>query len=511
MDSLPPELILNILSYLPQHDLLLRIRNVSKYWNQLAHAPRLWYKLDVRRSEETTSLYLENIDLLCVHIKHLLTDEEFLVKVCYHRTPKPHFKNLRNLDLSSVYLATTSVITDFISECTNLESISVRFDDSILFRDIFKTLSKLNLKDLHINYSGDDVEFLFILEELSRNKYSKTLSIHCNTIQNNTVRFLLENFQNLKSLDVTSSYLKNDTFMSMQRLLSLNALSLDYTRVNDAGLKLIARNVPNLKFFSVVRCEDISDEGIVNIAENCPFLEQIHICRSYTISGSTLVAIAKGCPRLQRLSVMACAQMDDAGVESLVMKCKHLQVLILNFCIQLTDQSLFSISRFCTTLRKLDISNNGKFTSKGISSLLQSCKLLELLNSASCGGITDLRFPVSRTGIKLSNKSFDNEDTILAKLVTVNERATNDNSYSISNHQHCHIRSMNLSHTSINNISVLELSFLCPDLRNLYLFGCKNVTIDIVECLFNNCVFMEKISVKRKTIFRKNIFLHAVS
>lgn len=505
MDILPPEIILNIFSFLPQHELLTHILHVCKSWRELGLAPSLWLNVNTHpEDEEKNSTYLKNIETFCYHVKHLRTSEDFIEKINL-QSSKRQFRSLQELDLSNAFLVSAKVLVEFIPNCSLLNSLSIRFDNSILFQDLFHILYEYRVEDLQLNYSGDDIEFLFVLELLSRQTFLKTLSVHCNTIQNNTVEFLFENFTNLKSCDVTSSYLKNETFMKMKPMPWLTSLSIDYTRVNDDGVKQLSLNIPNLKLFSVVRCENITDEGFINIAEHCPLIEQVNICRSHAISGITLRALAHGCPRLRRLSIMACAQIDNDGVITLVKKCLRLRLLILNFCIQLSDNALFGIAENCVLLKKLDISHNGKFTSAGICKVLQSCIWLESLNFASCSGIEKLQLSSSVLW------KLNNADSNVMKSISDNEHFEETIRSIPLGSIHSHVRSINMSHTSVSNSSVLELLLFCPDLRNLYMFGCINVTLEIIDALFKYCLFMEKISVKRKTVFRHNYIRDNIS
>ena len=137
MDILPPEIILNIFSFLPQHELLIHILHVCKSWRELALARALWLKVDtypVNEVEEKYSTYLKNIETFCNHVKHLRTNEDFIDKIMF-QSPKCQFRNLQELDLSSEFLVSAKVLVEFIPKCSLLNSISIRFDNSVIFQD----------------------------------------------------------------------------------------------------------------------------------------------------------------------------------------------------------------------------------------------------------------------------------------------------------------------------------------------------------------------------------------
>ena len=174
MLSLPPELIIEILSYLDVHDLLLFTEAFPKSQLLLSH-PKLWVNVDLQRvywinvevldllarnASSITNIFLNNPDYLLTYCSELrevmctMTNVVYLdVSMCNLMEKMDflmHMKNLEHIVLDCLPIVTTDSFLEYLPTCTSIETLSMKGNSYLTMSevtDICKQLVNLHFLD----------------------------------------------------------------------------------------------------------------------------------------------------------------------------------------------------------------------------------------------------------------------------------------------------------------------------------------------------------------------------
>ena len=103
------------------------------------------------------------------------------------------------------------------------------------------------------------------------------------------------------------------------------------TIMSDAGLHALASECRGLRELHVPKCKQITDLGVMAVVDNCPQLEILDISGCKNVTDFSLLALAEHSHNLQTLLLNECFHVTQVGVGPLIAKCRNLRKLGLSF------------------------------------------------------------------------------------------------------------------------------------------------------------------------------------
>ncbi|KAJ3680384.1 hypothetical protein LUZ60_016662 [Juncus effusus] len=199
-----------------------------------------------------------------------------------------------------------------------------------------------------------------------------------------------------------------------------------YPGVTDADLGVIASAFRQLRILDLANCKGISDNGMITVGHHLPSIEY--------------------------LDVSNCKKLTDKGLTAISSECKNLKNLDVSGCKLITDTLLHALSQNCLQLEELSLSSCTKITDSGICALSDGPKHIKTLDLSKCTNIGDTCI------VKIVNSS--RESLVCLKL---------------------------LDCSKIGDATIFALSENCPNLENLVIGGCREITDLSLQALANTC------------------------
>ena len=297
--NLPPELQVQILSFLPKSDLV-SVSRSCHYLSALAKDQSLW-----------TTIKFDFKDVK--FYKNMMKSERFnkLKHIEVTNKTNRHGHDVVNIDgilntktLTSIKLQRNIILEDSslakISQTTSLTSMDIS-----CFRITPSTLTGfsrlLNLKVLKM-YDLDQFE-------------SKDLEN------------LFSTFKNLKIVEVPSSKIEDRAVATLVRNnTNLNHLVIDHCKnVSSAIVMILARSCPNLQHISMRKCDGVRETDVLHLLSSFPHLRHVGLSR---ITNKTLIKLLKDCPNIESVSLEYC-WVTEKGITELLTSAKRLRNLEL--------------------------------------------------------------------------------------------------------------------------------------------------------------------------------------
>jgi hypothetical protein len=182
-----------------------------------------------------------------------------------------------------------------------------------------------------------------------------------------------------------------------KNMTTLTSLTCSYVGpLRTADMFLIADCFPNLQFFNLKLCYNISDEGIVHVLGRCsnirhlnlaccsgvklngmnfevPKLEVLNLSYTY-VDDQTLYVITKNCCGLLQLLLESCNYITKKGVMHVVENCTQLREINLRCCLEIFSDVVPSMVSSSPSLRKIIVSYRSLYTDKEMEFFLrQGC------------------------------------------------------------------------------------------------------------------------------------------
>ena len=372
--SLPDDVLVKILSYLPQI-IIVRLSLVNSRWHRVCFDASLWR--DVR---------------IPFDFRHDVVDSTLMkLAVCSKNVNKLYLVECKNL---------TDALLEYISvHCPNVKKIQLCGCINITDKGMMSIARGCTkLKKLGIAKTRVTDQSLNILIQNNPNLTSLEASTQACTAK---TFGMLRNCKSLKKLKVyetpeevlvkDSGIVLDDCMLeavgkSCQNLTHL-AFIYDNVEASDSSVRELARGCPLLENLEIDSCPAVGDEGIKALVENGS-LEHLHLGESQ-VSDATLLAVAMHLPKIRSLK-LEYADVTDNGVFHLMGRCKFLEELSLGVKISenLTDITASIIS--CLSgpfLCSLEF-NSCAITDRGLSILVNNSVLLTSLSIKACTQIS---------------------------------------------------------------------------------------------------------------------------
>ena len=192
---------------------------------------------------------------------------------------------------------------------------------------------------------------------------------------------------------------------------------------------------------------DLSNSRITNdicadVSSFCPHLREISLANCTNVSTEGVRILARNCSELQIIDLERC-NIEDAAVSDLVSMCKHLVSINLAGCTKISSKELQQIS-CCPNLQNLSFKNCTQLTEDVFDKLSASLQMLDL---SECDQITD------NAVLKIARNS------------------------------QCSLKSFKLSGKKITDVSLRHFVNTFPELEELELNGCDNISDSTVRSL----------------------------
>lgn len=396
----------------------------------------------------------------------------------------------------SIYDPTIQFIPQLLHRFKGLRDIDLsKFHGNI--NDVLYqiSLSGLDLRSLNFSNQRDfRAEDLKVLSPKMKNlrclKCSKVGSLH-----DNDLNLIADLFPLLEELDIS--------YPEHRYSYSLNGLSnLSYFNISDSGIISLSVKLKGLRKLNLSGNHFITDKSLACLSVNCVLLNEIMIryCDFVTQNGIALVIC--GCVNLNSLCANGIGfySMDSRLKDSLVSN-KALNSFDFSECI-ISDELLFSIAEACQPLNKLIVSKCRNFSFNSISFLLRKHQSLQYLDLEAASFLKDeLMDNLSKllpniTYInlslcpKLSNSTFfilTKNCPLLSEIKMVGTKL-GCGDFTMSPVTNPRVTSLNFAQNRcLDSNSIKCFASVCPNLRQVDLSNCEDLTEDGVEELLKRC------------------------
>ncbi|CAI5725544.1 unnamed protein product [Peronospora effusa] len=265
-----------------------------------------------RAKQQLTKLVLPDITLADAHIE-LIVQQQNLRVFRAHRMQKRHFFNILE--------HCASLQTLELMDCRALRLSGQRGwpRDAVALREVY-------LNECHfftnqaarslIKICGSSLEKVVLTGAMSLDSqvlrdlatYSvKLAKLTISSVNLRDIQTMTEGVgASLRWLDLSSCRdMSSFPVGDSTNLLHLQVLMLDKTKINDDGLRAIARVAPSLQYLSLQNCRVISDDGLATISEGCTNLELVDL-KGTAVTDASIKALEAQCPRLRLVRVDSC-------------------------------------------------------------------------------------------------------------------------------------------------------------------------------------------------------------
>jgi hypothetical protein len=276
-----------------------------------------------------------------------------------------------------------------------------------------------------------------------------TFKTSCNRVNDSLMTLFGQKCTNLVVLHVFLA--ANSTFIS------------DSHAITDVGVRAVLQGCPLLRDTDVEYATGVGHELRVELARRRQFSELVRPADMYTekwidLNEALLLRILEVSPGLRKL------QVHGNGI---------------------TDTVVYACAQYCLQLEDID----------WMAGDLTSVAAVALLFAALGSGLRCVRFsscPVLDRDIALAlaqhcpqleeyHRPTIMSDTV---MVAMAERCT-------------HLKTVDLAHTVVGDVSVVALSTHCKKLTTLHLWGCVYVTVHGVQCLVENSTQLTRLTLPR--------------
>ncbi|KAK7503819.1 hypothetical protein BaRGS_00004942 [Batillaria attramentaria] len=333
IESLPPEILLKIFSFLQPVELCRHVTRVCKQWHTLAYDHSLWHRLDLSR----VHLPLTGFDIC---------------RIVQRVGSSIHQLNLHALDCLTP--AEMAVIAESCPELTHLDLGFVSGVNPVMVHSILSSCHRLH----HINVEGcKDVhhEFVRVMVSVAQSALCHLNFSHCPLVDDSLL-LLSARLSKIVALNIDGiSWISDRTVRDLaeKHKGSLESLELDGAELTDYA---IAALVPcqRLTFLSISFCELLSDNSLSYI-QTLPSLRRLCLRKGVMFSseGLTKFLSSPSLSSLSHLDLSECASLRDVGVQALV-RCALVNLYLVGLH-RLTGSCLDRVPEDMPSLRRLDL------------------------------------------------------------------------------------------------------------------------------------------------------------
>jgi len=348
-----------------------------------------------------------------------------------------HFKLLSNELILYVlrYLSTP--------ELCIISRISRRFRECAYDKTLWRSIAlNASMNKRKINSA------LKIMEQTQRLACVRCVNINNTSVKQSTVEYIVQHAPALKeirlhNLKMTEKIAK----LLVSKCPSLEQVYMDGGKTSDECLELLANGAIRLKSINLHKVENITTNGICHIIKNT----NLSFLNFNGISGWDIRTLAPYCSHFTSMDLGSSNNLTDEDLKSLTKQCKKLKFISLKNCKMITDTAIDELIADCPQLTDLNMSSCSKLTRTAVEHALQTLHSLAIINLSSYKSLHPIQFP-----------HFPYR--LIPTLFTID-----------------------LSYTDITDEDVINLSTFCPNIKNVRINGCSEVTDGSVCTLAAKC------------------------
>ncbi|XP_004491924.2 F-box/LRR-repeat protein 14-like [Cicer arietinum] len=357
----------------------------------------------------------------------------------------------------------------------------------------FSKLRKLNIS--HHHYIDDKIIFhLFknckLLEEATM--------FNCSNITDAGIASALLQRPTLKSLSFTNiahmgkryaTFVTSHFIDSLVTLKSLTCLELSCVRISDQLLSSIAMEGLPLRRLALQYCPGYSYDGIYRLISKCQHIQHLAIRHiegrnDYFLNDERVLQLSLFLGDLVSVNFTQFWKLTELSLFALVRNCPSLiEITMQETCIGKNSNSLMIDCVVSHRLKSLHLALNPWLRDESITMLASLFPNLQLLDLSHCDGI-------SEQGIGQVLRRFSKIRQLkLAYCSGVDQLVG-------MNFEVPQLEVLNLSHASVNDETLYDISKCCSGLLQLLVENCREVTEKGVKHVVENCTKLREINLK---------------
>lgn len=482
---------------------------------------KFWQK----HGEGAESLSINSCDITVRKLKLILKETSNLTSL--------KIENSRELFMSGRLFDENDFM---LEEVTSLSLPQNRYLSDSLFSRITRVMPKLSALDLSSNSisfhrglykkfypkdaddeAGSESVFTFhFIRKLIKARADKIKKLNFNStlIDGNTLQTLSE----IEELQLTSLNLKqcdqltNDGFISLIKVQPhLTHLDLTFSvRITDPSLLQICESLKSLKVLKLRRCRALTDVS-VKMVTDLPLLEVLDISECESITSAAIIdgIASKRNEVLQKLYLSA-LNICDKAIRKITENIPNLRVLDLSFCFNHVDDICVQlIMKNLVLLRELNLDLCERISDGGLTGMAMKEKIENLDKIQDPESVVDKPEPIVSGTINLPEPSRNQNfkislrtkaeeaivgDALRKKAMMQMAMEINLEDHESSNYSIARLSGLRLLKLgSCNKISDVSLiyNFKLPELRELNLSKCQQISVLGIKALVENCPSLE--------------------
>lgn len=482
---------------------------------------KFWQK----HGELVESLTIDSCDITVRKLKMILNETSNLVHL--------KIQNSRELFMSGRLFDENDFLLEHL---TSLSLPNNRYLSDSLFSRMTKVMPKLSSLDLNSNSisfhrglykkfypinaddeDGSESVFTFhFIRKFVKNRADKIKELNFNStlIDGNA----LETLSEIDDLHLTTLHLRqcdqltNDGFISLIKVQPfLTHLDLTFSvRITDPSLIEICESLKSLKVLKLRRCRALTDVSVKMVVD-LPLLEVLDISECEALTSAAIInGIASSKNEVLKEFYLSALNICENTIRKIAENIPNLLVLDLSFCFNhVDDVSIQMILKNLVLLRELNLDLCERISDAGLTgmSMKQKMENLDKKNDEEhveekcepiVSGSIILPEPPRSQHFKISLRTKAEEEIVgdamkknamMQMAMEINLQDQESSNYSIARLRGLRVLKLG----SCNKISDVSLiyNFKLPELKEINLSKCQQISIVGIKALVENCPSLE--------------------
>lgn len=481
-----------------------------------------------RHGQTVDSLSIDSCDITVRKLKAILSETRYLRRLRIQNS-RELFMGGRLFEDNSTMLECVTYLSlpknSYLSDALfsritrimpNLSSLDLSSNSIQFHRGLYKKFYPTNCDDKD---GSESVLTFHFIGKLIRNRAEKIKELNFNStlIDGNTLE-ILSNFENLQLTRLhlrECGQLTNDGFTTLIKVQpTLTHLDLTFSvRITDPSVFQICESLKLLKVLRLRRCRALTDASVKMLGD-LPLLEVLDIsdCEALT-SAAILDGIASRRNEVLKELYLSALKVSCVAITKVAEMIPNLRVLDLSFCLNdVDDVCLQMILKNLVWLRELNLDSCERISDAGLTGMAMKEKLDDFERTLTnqppeekqepiVSGSLPLPEPLAAPMFKISLRSRAEQeivgDAIRKKAMMQLAMEINLQDQESSNFSIARLRGLRiLKLGGCNKISDVSLiyNFKLPELKEINLSKCQQVSLSGIKALVENCPSLEVVN-----------------
>ncbi|CAK8677401.1 unnamed protein product [Clavelina lepadiformis] len=374
--KLPPELLLEIFSYLSPVTILNEVAFVCRKFNSLKFHPSLWREIDVTNWSGPIK-YLETFMIILSPVIDRVSQHLRSLSFCQVTGNRVFGSNKRWL-----FYKFSNIVHLELTEC---DYVTAQILDEIRYN--FTKIETLVLSGC----SNVDDEAMEVLSKFER--LTKLDITQCYHVTDRGVNYIAD--MPCQILHFLSSVVVLISDRSIVNLVSkqtkIEALVLSGRNLTDYSVIDACHRLANLKNFQIFNCTNLTDRSIYALCGKVR-LQRLHlddIAKEVSTRAINCLFQEKPLMNLTKLGICSADAVVDETVNAISSGFPHLESIFLDFCTKVTDKSINNLIKSCRKLELASLHGLTNLEGDWLAEIDQYLPKLLCLCISFCTGISD--------------------------------------------------------------------------------------------------------------------------